>query len=207
MNNQPGTTENGQPAEPLPEVEPNPQNPSEVSAEPPPFPTSPALPTSPPALSPPPTPLLALAGLETGLLGAAIMFGWFVLYSYFDRQYWWGMLNLWGVASFGNKAFNMGFGLASLAGAGHHLFLHGVGGAFAALGIGRLRGFWLQLAAAIAAAALWYLFATRIYWPSLAPAVVRVSPQPATLLAYLLYGATLSRAASRARDLERSWQK
>jgi hypothetical protein len=158
---------------------------------------------------PPPVPspsLRLLAGLESGLLGAALMFAWLLIYSHIDRQYWWGILNLWGAASFGNRSISMGFGIASLAGAAHHLFLHGLAGALAGLAIGRLRGFWLPLAASFAAAFLCFLLAFHVYWPLLAPVVLRVSPQPATAIAYLLYAVALSRASARAFRLAHNWQ-
>lgn len=167
-----------------------------------------------PAVAPPPVyraPLPGavprlLAGLESGILGAVVMIGWFALDAVLERQYWWAMLNLWGAGVYHNRVFSMGFGMATLAGVSTHFFLHGVGGAIWSLAAARMSNYWLHLAGSLVAAAVWYSVLMYGFWPAVAPVVSRISPIPATLLAYLLFGAALSRNARRARQLDAVWE-
>jgi hypothetical protein len=173
--------------------------------------TPPILVIHPPPPPPPPPPtagvlLRLLAGVETGIIGGVIMMLWFALDSLFEQQYWWAMLNLWGAAVYGNRVFSMGLGMATLTGAALHLFLHGTGGALWSLLAGRLTHFWLHLAGSIGAAAVWYFVLHHWFWPAVAPAVSRMTPMPATALAYLLFGAALSRGARRVRELAATWR-
>lgn len=175
-----------------------PAEPPPVYVEPPPVvpPPPPAPPEPPPGMLP-----RALAGLESGVLGAAVMIGWFALDSLTERQYWWAMLNLWGAAAYQNRVFSMGMGKATLAGASMHFFLHGLGGALWGLAGGRIANYWLHLAASFVAAACWYWLLMGAFWPLVAPVVSRITPVPATWLAYVLFGAALSRTIHRARQL------
>ncbi|MBM3788064.1 MAG: hypothetical protein FJW30_27270 [Acidobacteria bacterium] len=134
------------------------------------------------------------------------MTAWFALDSILERQYWWAILNLWGAAVFHNRVFTMGFGLATLTGGATLFFLHGIGGIVWALIGARLRNPWLHLVLSFAAAAVWYLVLLHGFWQAAAPVVTRMSPMPATILAYVLYGAALSRNAFRARQLGLVWK-
>jgi len=164
-------------------------------------------PPPPPPVVPPPRPLACLlAGIESGVLGAAVMIGWFALDSVLERQYWWAMMNLWGAGVYHNRTFTMGFGIATVVGASFHFFLHGVGGALWSLAAGRMNNFWLHLGGSFAAAAGWYLVLMHGFWPVVAPVVSRITPVPATFLAYLLFGAAISRNAHRARQLDAFWE-
>jgi hypothetical protein len=147
-----------------------------------------------------------LAGLESGILGAAVMIVWFAMDSLLERQYWWAMLNLWGASVYHNRVFSMGFGVATLAGASTHFFLHGLGGALCSLLAARISNYWLHLFFSFAAAAAWYWLLMYAFWPTVAPVVSRITPLPATILAYFLFGAALSRNAQRARQLSSLWQ-
>jgi len=173
---------------------------SEFSASPPPEP--------PPIYEPPvPGPVLRLlAGVESGVIGAGVMIAWFAMDSFLESQYWWAMLNLWGASVYHNRVFSMGFGAATLAGACTHFFLHGLGGALWALAAARISNYWLHLIFSFAAAAAWYWILMNTFWPAVAPAVSRLTPLPASILAYLLFGAALSRNAYRARQLNAVWQ-
>jgi hypothetical protein len=165
-------------------------------------------PAPPPIYSAPlpgPVPRL-LAGLESGILGAAVMIGWFALDAFLERQYWWAMLNLWGASVYHNRVFSMGFGLATLAGASTHFFLHGIGGALWSLLAAKISNYWLHLLGSFVAAAAWYWVLMHAFWPAVAPVVSRITPLPTTILAYFLFGAALSRNAHRARQLSSIWQ-
>jgi hypothetical protein len=180
-----------------------------VIAEDNPFipPPPPPLVVPPPVYFPPPGAIPRLfAGLESGILGAFIMILWFALDSVLERQYWWAMLNLWGASVYHNRVFSMGFGLATLVGASTHFFLHGVAGALWALVAARMSNYWLHLLASFAAAAAVYFILMHGFWPVVAPVVSRISPLPATVLAYFLFGAAISRNAHRARQLGHIWE-
>jgi membrane-bound ClpP family serine protease len=144
--------------------------------------------------------------LESGILGALVMILWFALDSVLERQYWWAMLNLWGAAAYHNRVFSMGLGLATLAGAAMHFFLHGVAGALWGVLGGRIANYWQHLLASFAAAAGVYFLLMHAFWPVVAPVVSRITPLPATVLAYFLFGAAISRNAHRARQLGMIWE-
>lgn len=164
------------------------------------------LPVTPVALPPPvPVPNVwprVLAGLESGILGATCMVAWFALEAQFENQYWWAMLNLWGAGVYQSRVLTMGFGIATLSGAAMHVFLHGAGGAAWGLLGGRITNGWWHLVCSFCVAAGWYLFLMQWFWPVVAPVVSRVSPVPATPLAYLLFGAAISRNFRRSRQLD-----
>lgn len=163
-------------------------------------------PPPPPPLPPPGAVASLLAGLESGILGAALMIGWFAMDSLWERQYWWAMLNLWGAGVYHNRVFSMGFGVATLAGAAMHFFLHGAAGAVWALAASRISNYWLHLLCSFGAAAGFYLFLMHAFWPAVAPVVSRITPLPATALAYFLFGAAISRTAHRAREIGLIWE-
>lgn len=193
-----------EPAAPM--LEPPAEPAAEWVPEPPPPVVAPVA-VAPPPVIPPPGPLACLlAGIESGVLGAAVMIGWFALDSFLERQYWWAMLNLWAAGVYHNRVFTMGLGVATVVGASFHFFLHGVGGALWSLAAGRISNFWLHLGASFLAAAGWYIVLMHGFWPAVAPVVSRIAPVPATFLAYLLFGAAISRNAHRARQLDAFWQ-
>ena len=163
-------------------------------------------PPPPPPLPPPGAVPSLLAGLESGILGAVLMIAWFALDSIWERQYWWAMLNLWGAGVYHNRVFSMGFGVATLAGASMHFFLHGIAGALWALLGSRISNYWLHLVCSFGAAAALHLFLLYAFWPTVAPVVSRLTPLPATALAYFLFGAAMSRTAHRAREIGLIWE-
>jgi|GEM_PF-1292444 len=183
----------------------------DLPPEPPPFADEPVIL---PAPAPPPVYIAPipgavprlLAGLESGVLGAAVMIAWFAMDAFLERQYWWAMLNLWGASVYHNRVFSMGFGIATLAGASTHFFLHGIGGALWSLVAAKISNYWLHLFCSFAAAGVWYFLLMYAFWPTVAPVVSRMMPLPATLLAYFLFGAALSRNSQRARQLGSVWE-
>ncbi len=132
---------------------------------------------------------------------------WFVLDSLVERQQWWAILNLWGAAIYGNAVFRMSLGKASLAGAALHLFLGGLAGAVIALAIGRLRPFVLVLLASVGAGFLWYWVLQNGILRTLNPLIPRMTPQPATILAHLLFAAVLTRIPGRGIRLAEAWDR
>ncbi len=143
--------------------------------------------------------------MESGVLGAVLMMAWFSLDSLVERQQWWAVLNLWGSAIYGNAVFRMSLGKASLAGAALHIFLGGVAGAVIALALGRIQRFGLVVLAAMVAGVVWYGILQHGIFRSFNPLIVRMTPQPATLLAHILYAAVLTRIPGRGMSLAAAW--
>jgi len=192
---------------------PTPPPPLAEPPAPPPFVVAPPpLPVLAPLVpAPAPVPVerthLLFAGLETGVLGAGLMLVWFVLDSLVERQQWWAILNLWGAAIYGNVVFRMSLGKASLAGAALHLFLGGVAGAVIALAIGRLHRFVLVLLASMGVGFIWYWVLQNGILRTLNPLIPRMTPQPATILAHLLFAAVLTRIPGRSLRLAAAWDR
>jgi hypothetical protein len=149
---------------------------------------------------------LVMAGLESGVMGAVVMMAWFLLDAWLERQYWWAMLNLWGAGVYQSRVLSMGLGVATLAGGATHIFLHGLAGVVWSLAGARIGNYWLQVVGAFVAAGVVYVVLMYGFWPVVAPVVERLSPRPATPLAYILFGAALSRSAHRARELSVVWK-
>jgi hypothetical protein len=190
-------------------IPPPPPPTPEEPPEPPPFVVIPApaapIPVAAPPLPSPETTHLLFAGMESGVLGAVLMMVWFGLDSLVERQQWWAILNLWGSAIYGNAVFRMSLGKASLAGAALHIFLGGVAGAVIALALGRIHRFGLILLGALVAGVVWYGILQHGILRSFNPLIVRMTPQPATLLAHLLYAAVLTRIPGRGISLAAAW--
>jgi hypothetical protein len=191
-------------------ISPPPPPAPEEPPEPPPFVVFPAAPPPPVLVVPPPAAEakhLLLAGLESGVLGAGLMMLWYALDSLVERQHWWAMLNLWGAAIYGDAVFRMSLGKASLAGAALHVCLGGLAGAVMALALGRLHRFSLLILAALVGGGLWYGMLQYGILRWLHPLIPRMTPQPATVLAHLLYAAVLTRIPGRSARLAVAWAK
>src|SRR5688572_19476675 len=70
----------------------------------------------------------ALAGLETGVLGGAVMLGWFATISVWQDQLWYAVPNLLAGVFYGELIFRSGFGFVTLTGIAIHLISGGVAG-------------------------------------------------------------------------------
>lgn len=143
--------------------------------------------------------------MESGVLGAVLMMVWFALDSLVERQHWWAILNLWGSAIYGNAVFRMSLGQATVAGAALHIFLGGVAGAVIALALGRLHRFGWIVMGALVAGVVWYGILQHGILRSFNPLILRMTPQPATLLAHLLYAVVLTRIPGRGISLAAAW--
>jgi hypothetical protein len=146
-----------------------------------------------------------LAGIETGVLGGVLMVLWFGANSTFAGQRWWAMLNLYGGSVYGDRTFQTGFGLATAAGFATQVLLQVVGAVAIAFLLVRLRKYWAVTLAASALGTCWYFLCQWSIWGMLYDRVPQLTPQPATLIAHLLFTATLCRIPRRALQLAANW--
>lgn len=142
-----------------------------------------------------------LAGLETGVIGAILLLLWFTLDAVYQGQHWYAFPNLWATLFYGQDAFRMRAGWATLSGISIHLLLLSVEGAIFGALWRWSRRFWLTLAAGLAWAALCYWGMNLGLWKNFAPYVPRMMPQPATGLGVFLFGICLTRIPIRAEKL------
>ena len=134
-----------------------------------------------------------LEGLEAGIVGGLAMLFFLILDEVWRHRPWWTIPNLLGSTFYGARAFRMGPGLASASGIALQLMVCGLVGVLFGMvlaGISsRVRAVLLGLAAGL----VWYLFSQRVLFPEIGPLVPVYAPEPATLLAHLLFGLCLGR--------------
>lgn len=151
-----------------------------------------------------PLKLRALAGLETGVIGALLLLGWFTLDAIYQGQHWYAFPNLWSTLFYGQDAFRMRAGWASAAGIALHFCILG----FAGLAFGIVwrwtNRFYMTLLAGITWSMLWYWWLNFGFWKTFAPLLPRLMPQPATGLAFFLFGVCLVRVPLRGERFARS---
>ncbi len=138
-----------------------------------------------------------LVGIEAGILGGAIMLGWFALMAPLLDEPWWSMPNRLGSALFAG-ATRSGFGLVTLAGVAVHLCTSGLAGAVHGILTPGGRLFGLGFTAAL------YLINYLLLWKKVGPALL-YAPQPLLFAGYFLFGSVLgqhSRLLARARQNE-----
>ena len=140
------------------------------------------------------TPLIlrALAGLETGILGAILVLAWFAADAMFQGQHWYAFPNLWSTTFFGADAFHMRLGWATAAGIAFHLAQLGVAGSLFGMIWLRRRSRLIDILAGVTWSFLWYFVMMRGFWKVFAPFVPRLMPQAATMFGVLLFGAALA---------------
>ena len=145
--------------------------------------------------------LRALAGLETGILGALLLLGWFILDALYQGQHWYAFPNLWATMFYGNDAFSMRAGWATTAGISLHLSNLGFAGLLFGVVWRWNSRFWISLLAGIVWSMLWHWGMSAGLWKTFSPLVPRLMPQPATWLALFLFGVCLSRLPKRAQSI------
>jgi hypothetical protein len=136
-----------------------------------------------------------LAGIETGVLGAALMSAWLFSHSWWTGE---GILtpaNIWATTMFGGSV--MRYGPAHpYSGIAVHFLMACLLSAVFSLVCGRVRRFPVVLLLGLFTAIVWYfLLVSWNRW------IAVYSQQPETFLAYLLFGVVLSRAVSRSAHL------
>ncbi len=144
-----------------------------------------------------------LAGLETGVIGAAVVLLWFIFLATRQDQVWYAMPNLLGSTFYGNAAFRAGFGLVTLSGIAIHVLASGLAASIYALLVPlRLSGARSFLLALIAGM-LWFYITHYFLWPILNPLVQVYTTEASVLAGNLLFGMCLARTPRRIRSLRR----
>ena len=149
----------------------------------------------------------ALAGLEVGVLGGLVVLAWFAFDSMWRQQHWWAMLNLAASTLYGERAFRMGLGQATFAGAALHLCVFGGVGALYGLLIPQTRNTSRALLLGLAAGLVWYYFSIGVFWRNINPLVIVYASQPALLSAHVIYGVFLGRQQRVCETLEHHFQR
>lgn len=111
--------------------------------------------------------------------------------SLMDGRYWWQFPNLLGSTFYGTRAFRYGAGMATLSGLSLHFVITGtLGGVFGLSFAGVYRRGRMMLLG-IAVSVSWYTLANALFWPRANPWVLAASPQPATVISHVVFGACL----------------
>jgi hypothetical protein len=146
----------------------------------------------------------ALAGIETGVLGGVVMFGWLAASSALDQHSIWTLPNLLGAALNGSQVLRGGFGWTSVSGLGLLLFAAGlVGMVFGLLVADSHRRLRVTLLGAVTGL-VWYYFSQVLFWRKLGVFIVLYSPPSSLLLAHLVYGLVLGWFPQRLQVLRQS---
>jgi hypothetical protein len=137
--------------------------------------------------------LLALAGIQAGIVGGLILLGYLALDSAWHRRSIWTIPNLMSSTFYGESAFRPGFSARTSAGLALLLFIYGLLGALFALVIrdhgSRMRVTVLGLIFATG----WFFLSFEFLWNHVNPLVRLYSPDRAMLVGHLLFGGVLGR--------------
>jgi hypothetical protein len=142
-----------------------------------------------------------LAGLDTAVVAAALAVSWFSFSAWLRGEYWWAPLNVAGALFYGDRAFQLGVGRATLAGGAVLLLLYSFLGTLLARAVPSPLSFTRVLLIALLGAVLWHLAAGRLIWALLHPFAPRYFPAPAAWSAHLLFALALTRLPRRSRAL------
>lgn len=138
----------------------------------------------------------ALAGLDTGLVGASALLAWFALGSHLAGGLWFSRLNLAAAPFYGDLVFSSGAGWHTAVGAAHILIIYSLLGAAYGL-LPASREGWLNLLTALGFAGLVHLCADAWVWKRLHPFAHPYYAPLAVAPGHLIYGLFLWRFPSR----------
>lgn len=129
--------------------------------------------------------LRALAGIQLGIAGGAVMMAFCAAATPLLGEPWWLIPNLFASALRGPFVFRSGAGWDTIIGISVHMMAAGVVGALAGIAHtgGRLFGVFVALAC--------YLSGYFWLWKRIAPLLLTDAPQPVLAAGYFLYGSAL----------------
>jgi hypothetical protein len=142
-----------------------------------------------------------LAGLDTAVVAALAGGSWFCFATWLRGEYWWAPLNVAGALFYGDRAFHLGLGRATLAGAALLLVLHTLLGTLITRAVPSPARIVPALLIGLAGGVLCQLAAERWFWSQLHPFAPAYFPRTSTLPAHLLFGVSLARIGARRRAL------
>jgi hypothetical protein len=131
------------------------------------------------------------SGLEAGVIGGMAMLLLLVAGSMWRGDVWWAPANLLGSTFYGRRAFRAGLGMATVSGTAFHIVITGTVGALFGLACGGVRERRRLVTLGALAGVFWYYLADALFWTHVNPLVPAYAPQPATLVAHVLFGACL----------------
>lgn len=140
-----------------------------------------------------PNRLLALAGIQAGIVGALVLLGYLAVDSAWHRRSVWMVPNLLASTFYGESAYQAGFRVRTSAGLALLLVLYGLLGLLFALTV-RDHGTRMRvLMAGLIYGTGWFFLSFDILWKHVNPLVHLYSPDRAMLVGHLLYGGALGR--------------
>src|SRR5437868_15235127 len=109
--------------------------------------------------------LQAVAGVESGILGGALMLVWLGLLSFLQGRSVWSIPNLLASTFYGEEALRRGFRWTTLSGLALHLIVSAAAGLLFGLAVSRItsRGRRVMLLG-IAAGVVWYFVSLGVFW-------------------------------------------
>jgi hypothetical protein len=139
----------------------------------------------------------AVAGLDSGVFGGLLVIVWFCWSGWLRGDYWWSKLNVVGAFFFGERAFQAGFGWATLSGAALLLLIYALLGALLAWLTPAPPRWYRSVLFGLVGALVFQLAADRWLWKQFHPFAATYFPRPATLAANLIFGLSMVRLGSR----------
>jgi hypothetical protein len=134
----------------------------------------------------------ALAGLQTGMLGAIAMLAWLSFDSSLDRRGFWSEENLFASLFYRGDAVRGGFGAKTLAGIAVYLIVYSLLGAIFAFALGNRYGRRRTVLLALVFALGWYYLSFHLLWKTAMPLVYLLYADGPMLIGHIIYGACLA---------------
>jgi hypothetical protein len=138
-----------------------------------------------------PNRVLALAGIQAGVVGALTLLAYLAMDSVWHRRSIWTVPNLLASTFYGESAYRQGFGVRTSAGVALLLVIYGLLGALFGLVI-RDHGTLLRVTLlGLIYGTGWFFLSFDWMWTHVNPMVPLYSPNRAMLLGHLLYGSVM----------------
>lgn len=142
----------------------------------------------------------ALAGLQAGVIGAALMVGWLMLASLWMRRPFWAVPNLFATLFYGPAAYHGFFLRATFAGFAFVLAVYGaLGAVWGVLWQEREHSF-LRLTGALTGLGVYAIFFHWI-WPHASPLISLYAPERQMQVAHMLWGIMLASSPRFSRNI------
>jgi len=131
---------------------------------------------------------LAMAGVETGVLGGLFMMVWLAILSLFEGRSIWSVPNLLASTFYGEAALRRGFRWTTLSGLALHLILSVAAGLLFGSAVNGIDSPGRVMRLGLAAGVAWYFLNEGVLWKYLNPLVPLYTKGGGMLLAHLGFG-------------------
>jgi hypothetical protein len=132
--------------------------------------------------------LQALAGLQSGVIGAVFMLAWMALLSLLQGRSIWSIPNLLASTFYGEAALRRGFRWTSLSGVALHVTMTAIAGLLFGLAVGGIASRSRVMLLGFAAGMTWYFLCLGIFWRLMNPILPVYGAGGGMLLAHLGLG-------------------